>query len=59
MIWNYLGPLVRSTRVSGRFACGFQTILYFADDDWVMKVVQRVLKPCVLDCVQSKKRMPN
>ena len=30
-IWNYLGALVRFTRVSGRFACGFRTDLHFAD----------------------------
>jgi hypothetical protein len=30
-IWKYLGALVRSTRVSGRFACGFWTGLHFAD----------------------------
>ena len=30
-IWNYLGAPVRSTRVSGRFMCGFQTDLHFAD----------------------------
>jgi len=30
-IWNYLGAPVRSPEVSGRFACGFQTDLHFAD----------------------------
>jgi len=30
-IWNHLGTPVRSTRVSGRFACGFRTNLHFAD----------------------------
>jgi len=30
-IWKYLEALVRTTRVSGRFACGFQTDLHFAD----------------------------
>jgi hypothetical protein len=30
-IWKYLGALVRSTGVSGRFACGFRTDLHFAD----------------------------
>jgi len=30
-IWNYLGALVRSTGVFGRFPCGFQTDLHFAD----------------------------
>jgi len=30
-IWNYLGAPVRSTGVSGRFACGFRTDLHFAD----------------------------
>jgi hypothetical protein len=32
-IWNHLGALVRSTGVSGRFACGFRTDLHFADED--------------------------
>jgi len=31
-IWNYLGAPVRSTGVSGRFACGFRTDLHFADE---------------------------
>jgi hypothetical protein len=31
-IWNYLAALVRSTGVSGRFACGFRTDLHFADE---------------------------
>ena len=30
-IWNNLESLVRSTGVSGRFACGFRTDLQFAD----------------------------
>jgi hypothetical protein len=30
-ICTYLGVPVRSTRVSGRFACGFRTDLHFAD----------------------------
>jgi len=30
-ISNYLGGLGRSTGVSGRLACGFRTILPFAD----------------------------
>ena len=30
-IWKYLGAPVRSTGVSGRFACGFRTDLHFAD----------------------------
>jgi len=30
-IWNYLGAPVKSTGVSGRFACGFRTDLHFAD----------------------------
>jgi hypothetical protein len=30
-IWNYLGAPVRSTGVSGSFACGFRTDLHFAD----------------------------
>ena len=30
-IWNHLGVPVRSTGVSGRFACGFRTDLHFAD----------------------------
>jgi len=29
-IWNYLGALVRSTGVSGRFVCGFRTDLLVA-----------------------------
>jgi hypothetical protein len=28
---NHLGAPVRSTGVSGRFACGFRTDLHFAD----------------------------
>jgi hypothetical protein len=31
-IWNHLGAPVRSTGVSGRFACGFRTDLHFADE---------------------------
>ena len=31
-IWNYLGALVWSAGVSGRFACRFRTDLHFADD---------------------------
>jgi len=34
-IWKYLEALVRSTGVSGRLACGFQTNLHFADEDRV------------------------
>jgi len=30
-IWNHLGGPVGSTGVSGRFVCGFQTYLHFAD----------------------------
>ena len=30
-IWNYLVAPVRSTGVSGRFACGLRTDLHFAD----------------------------
>jgi len=30
-IWNHMGAPVRSTGVSGRFACGFKTDLHFAD----------------------------
>ena len=30
-IWNHLGAPVRSTGVSGKSACGFQTNLHFAD----------------------------
>jgi len=30
-IWKYLEALERATRVSGRFACGFQTDLHFAN----------------------------
>ena len=30
-IWNHFGAPVRSTGVSGRFACGFRTDLHFAD----------------------------
>jgi hypothetical protein len=30
-IWNHLEAPVWSTGVSGRFACGFQTDLHFAD----------------------------
>jgi hypothetical protein len=29
-IWNYFETLLRSTGVSGRFACGFQTDFHFA-----------------------------
>jgi len=32
-VWNYLGAPVRLTGVSGRFACGFRTVLHFADAD--------------------------
>jgi len=32
-IWKYLDALVRSTGVSGRFACGSWTDLHFADED--------------------------
>jgi hypothetical protein len=31
-IWNHLGAPVRSTGVSGRFACGFRTNLHFGDE---------------------------
>jgi len=31
-IWNYLGAPVRTTGLSGRFACGFRTDLHFADE---------------------------
>ena len=30
-IWKYLEAQVRATGVSGRFVCGFQTNLHFAD----------------------------
>jgi hypothetical protein len=30
-IWNRLGAPARSTRVSGRFTCGFRTDLHFAE----------------------------
>ena len=30
-IWKYIGALVRSTRVSERFACVFRINLHFAD----------------------------
>jgi hypothetical protein len=30
-IWNSVGAPVRTTGVSGRFACGFRTDLHFAD----------------------------
>jgi len=30
-IWEYLEPVVRATRVSGRVAYGFRTELHFAD----------------------------
>jgi len=30
-MWNYLGAPVRSTRVAGRFACGFRTDLHYAN----------------------------
>jgi hypothetical protein len=33
-IWKYSEALVRSTRVSGKFACGFRTDLAFADQQW-------------------------
>jgi hypothetical protein len=32
-IWNYLGAPVRLTGVSGRFACGFRTVLHFANGE--------------------------
>jgi hypothetical protein len=31
-IWEYLEAVVRTTRVSGRFAYGFRTELHFADE---------------------------
>jgi len=31
-IWKYIEAQVRSTGVSGRFACGFQTDLDFGDE---------------------------
>jgi hypothetical protein len=31
-IWKYLEALVRSTGVSWRYACSFQTDLHFADE---------------------------
>jgi len=43
-IWNHLGAPVRSTRVSGRFACGFRTDLHFADVDGGMTCVQFSLR---------------
>jgi len=41
-IWKYFEALVRSTGVSGRFACGFLTDLHYADhksDLWDMECV--------------------
>jgi len=35
-IWKYLETLVRSTGVSGMFACGFQTDLHCADG-WLLE----------------------
>jgi len=32
-IWNYLGAPARLAGVSGRFACGFRTVLHFADGE--------------------------
>jgi hypothetical protein len=42
-IWNYFGAPVRSTGVSGRFACGFHTDLPIADvntwrDDIILEI---------------------
>jgi len=34
-IWKSLEALVRSTGMSGRFACGFQADLYFADEGYL------------------------
>ena len=31
IIWKYLEALVRAIGVSGRFVCGFRTVLHFAD----------------------------
>ena len=42
-IWNYLGAPVRSTGVSGRFACGFQTDLHFADVPTAVCLVLRLI----------------
>jgi len=39
-IWKYLETLVRATGVSGRFGCGFQTDLHFADEVWWHKDVK-------------------
>jgi len=38
-IQKYLGAPVRDTEVSGRFACGFQTDLHFADVYFPHKVL--------------------
>jgi hypothetical protein len=34
-IWNHLGARVRSTGVSGRFACDFRADLHFADEIFI------------------------
>jgi len=41
-IWKYLGALVRSTGVPGRFACGFWTALHFADVylNWLQEMIE-------------------
>jgi len=46
-IWNYLRAPVRSTGVSGRFACGFRTDLHFAD----VKSRSAATNKCNLKCL--------
>jgi len=43
-IWNYLEALVRSARVSGRFACGFQTDLHFANEGYKIDIFIEVFR---------------
>jgi hypothetical protein len=51
-IWKYFEALVRSTVLSGRFACGFRTHLHFADVGMISRRTSSVPKKDVVspDC---------
>jgi len=67
-IWKYFEELVRVTRVSRRFACGFQTNLHFADVlNWLQylmwiqqiqtaesEVLSTILRNCPLTLLQNR-----